>query len=227
VVRAAVRGTPFQEGLYDRPAARRRLTALLADEPPFDLVVVQLVRCAWAAEVVAALRPGTPLLYDAVDSMALHFARAAESSTGPRRWLAAAESERCRRREAWLAGRSRADSEVTARLPFTELRGRVEDLQRQRDEQRRRLETLEASSRRREHELNHALGEMRESGERLRGDLGVAREQLDGTLRELETHKSELASARAELEMWRGWRESFDRKLPVRIYHTLRRLLGR
>lgn len=127
----------------------------------------------------------------------------------------------------WLAGRSRADSEVTARLPFTELRGRVEDLQRQRDEQRRRFEALEAESGRREHELNHALGEMRESGERLRGDLAVAREQLDGTLRELEAHKSELAAARAELEMWRGWRQSFDRKLPVRIYHALRRLLGR
>jgi len=127
----------------------------------------------------------------------------------------------------WLAGRSRVDSEVTARLPFTELRARVEDLQRQRDEQRRRFEALEAASRRREHELNHALGEMRESAERLRGDLAVAREQLDGTLRELEAHRSELASARAELEMWRGWRESFDRKLPVRIYHALRRLLGR
>jgi SAM-dependent methyltransferase len=127
----------------------------------------------------------------------------------------------------WLAGRSRANSEVTARLPFTELRGRVEDLQRQRDEQRRRFEALEAESRRREHELNHSLGEMRESGARLRGDLAVAHEQLDGTLRELGAHARELASARAELEMWRGWRESFDRKLPVRIYHALRRLLGR
>ena len=120
-----------------------------------------------------------------------------------------------------------ADDFLNKPVDKTELRARVEDLQRQRDEQRRRFETLEAASRRREHELNHALGEMRESGERLRGDLAVAREQLDGTLRELEAHRSELASARAELEMWRGWREAFDRKLPVRIYHALRRLLRR
>jgi uncharacterized protein (DUF3084 family) len=61
----------------------------------------------------------------------------------------------------------------------------------------------------------------------LRGDLAVAREHLQGTLRELEAHKTELDSAREELEMWRRSRQAFDRRLPVRVYHSLRRMLGR
>ena len=88
-------------------------------------------------------------------------------------------------------------------------------------------EQLQAQSLAREHELNHQLGETWEAAERLRGDLAVAREHLQGTLRELEAHKTELDSAREELEMWRRSRQAFDRKLPVRFYHAVRRLLGR
>jgi uncharacterized protein (DUF3084 family) len=61
----------------------------------------------------------------------------------------------------------------------------------------------------------------------MRGDLEVAQEHLDGTQRELNAHKTELESARQELEMWRSWREGFDRKLPVRLYRGVLRILGR
>jgi chromosome segregation ATPase len=121
---------------------------------------------------------------------------------------------------AWLGGQSRASSDVAAALPFRSLRQRVDSLS-------QRLHELEQQSRDREHELNHSLGEMRESAARLRGDLAVANEHLAGTLRELEAHRSELDSARTELAMWRAWRQSFDRKLSVRAYQALRRLLGR
>lgn len=109
------RGTPLQEGLYDRAALRRRARGLLTQGAPFDLVVVQLVRCAWAAEVVATASRATPLLFDAVDSMGLHFDRAAEASSGLRRLVLATEAARCRRREAWLADRSRVVTAVSRR----------------------------------------------------------------------------------------------------------------
>ena len=121
---------------------------------------------------------------------------------------------------AWLGGQSRASSDVAAGLPFRSLRHQISSLS-------QRLHDLEEQSLEREHELNHSLGEMRESAARLRGDLAVASEHLAGTQRELEAHRVELSSARAELAMWRDWRQSFDRKLPVRLYHALRRLLGR
>ena len=121
---------------------------------------------------------------------------------------------------AWLGSRSRASSDVAAVLPFQSLRRQVGSLA-------RRLEEEERRRREREHELNHSLGEMRESAARLRGDLAVANEHLAGTLRELEAHKRELDSARAELEIWRRSRQAFDRKLPVRVYPAVRRLLGR
>jgi SAM-dependent methyltransferase len=121
---------------------------------------------------------------------------------------------------AWLGGQSRASSDVAVGLPFRSLRQQVSSLS-------QRLEDLEQRSREREHELNHSLGEMRESAARMGGELAVANEHLAGTLCELEAHRSELSSARTELAMWRGWRQSFDRKLPVRLYHALRRLLGR
>ncbi|PWB67953.1 MAG: hypothetical protein C3F15_17270 [Holophagae bacterium] len=121
---------------------------------------------------------------------------------------------------AWLGAQSRVRSDVAAALPFRSLRQQVDLLS-------QRLRDLEQQRRDREHELNHSLGEMRESAARLRGDLAVANEHLAGTLRELDAHRSELDSARTELAMWRAWRQSFDRKLPVRAYQALRRLLGR
>lgn len=121
---------------------------------------------------------------------------------------------------AWLARQSRVSVEVCAALPLTRLREEVLGVA-------SRLREVEEASRRREVELSGALAEARDVGERLRGDLDFAREHLEGTRRELEAHRAELESARAELQMWREARQAFERKLPVRLVHSVRRLLGR
>lgn len=120
----------------------------------------------------------------------------------------------------WVARQSRTSLEVCAGLPLTRVRDNMLAVAAS-------LRQLEDSSRRREHELGGQLAEARDAGERLRGDLAVAREHLDGTVRELEAHTTELEAARGELQMWRAWHESFERKLPVRLVRRLRRLLGR
>jgi len=79
-------------------------------------------------------------------------------------------------------------------------------------------------------ELEVHKAELSSTRERLQGtlrELDHFREHFHGTLRELETHKAELVTARAEIEMWRRSKEAFERRLPVRLYHALRRLLGR
>ena len=208
-----------------------------------------MVRALWllAAEVI---RSGIdhPWSDDTtVDDLAGHFGELCEIDAGPR------ALERTRSAEIelqhivtgrprndidtdlrWLAGLSRMSSDVTTRLPFTQLRSRVADLQTLvadlqtlAAELRDRTAQIEERSRQREQELNHLAGEAREAAERSRGDLEVAQQHLNGTQRELEAHKAELASAREELEMWRDWRESFDRKLPIRLYHGALRILGR
>ncbi|HOC41998.1 MAG TPA: methyltransferase domain-containing protein [Thermoanaerobaculales bacterium] len=120
----------------------------------------------------------------------------------------------------WLGGQSRASAEVAAGLPFRVLRQQISSLG-------QRLEALTRSSRGRERELDQLLGEAREVAQRLHGDLGLSSEQLAGTLRELEAHRTELAAARAENEMWRGARQAFERRPAVRAFRALRRLLGR
>jgi 2-polyprenyl-3-methyl-5-hydroxy-6-metoxy-1,4-benzoquinol methylase len=120
----------------------------------------------------------------------------------------------------WLARQSRVSVAICAALPLTRLREEVLGVA-------ERLREVEKASRRREAELSSALAQARDSTERLRGELAFAREHLDGTVRELANHKAELDSARAEIEMWRAARQAFERKLPVRLYHSMRRLLGR
>lgn len=127
----------------------------------------------------------------------------------------------------WLGDRSRIDAEVAGTLPFTRLEGRIEDLQTQLRDLLRRHEELAEASRQTEHELNHQLGESRLETERLRGDLVVANEHLEGTRRELEAHQTELAVVREEVVMWRDRQQRFERRLPVRMLRSLQRLLGR
>ena len=74
VISAGARGWPVQEGLFAVPAARGALDRALV-RGPWDLVVVQMVRCGWAADVLASAVPELPMLFDAIDSMALHFRR--------------------------------------------------------------------------------------------------------------------------------------------------------
>lgn len=110
----AAAGLPAQEGLYAGGAAREALERALADGP-WDLVVVQLVRSAWALDVLARRAPDVPVLYDAIDSMALHFRRAASRARPPSSWALRGEAERCARRERELVERAALVTAVARR----------------------------------------------------------------------------------------------------------------
>ncbi len=112
--RAFVAGRPAQEGLYAGRGARRALEQALA-AGPWDVAVIQLVRSAWAVDVLARHAPRTPILFDAIDSMALHFARAADIARWPIAPLVRAEASRCARREAFLVDRARVVAAVARR----------------------------------------------------------------------------------------------------------------
>ncbi|MCU0305661.1 MAG: glycosyltransferase [Thermoanaerobaculales bacterium] len=111
---ALFRGRPAQEGLYATAEARRRLTGALRERRP-DLVIVQMVRCAWAAEVADRETPGLPLLFDAIDSMTLHYQRAASLASPAVAAALRIEADRCRRREGWLVARAALTTAVGAR----------------------------------------------------------------------------------------------------------------
>ena len=112
--RTVLAGRPAQEGLYAGRRARRALERALA-AGPWDVAVVQLVRSAWAVDVLALRAAQTPVVFDAIDSMALHFTRAAETAKGPLARMLRAEASRCARREAWLVDRSRVVTAVARR----------------------------------------------------------------------------------------------------------------
>ena len=102
-VRYAVLGRlAAQEGLYATAAARAAVRRAVSEISP-DLVIIQMVRCAWAAEEVEREAPGTPVLFDAIDAMGLHYERAAETLNPVLRPFARLEASRCRRREQFLA----------------------------------------------------------------------------------------------------------------------------
>ncbi len=127
----------------------------------------------------------------------------------------------------WLRDRSRINSAVAGTLPFTRLEGRIDDLQSQLLDLLKRHRELAETAHDREHELRHELAEASLAADRLRGDLGVATEHLEGTRSELEAHRRELASAGEELDMWRDRQLRFERRLPVRLLRSVQRLLGR
>jgi glycosyltransferase involved in cell wall biosynthesis len=109
---AAASGRPLQEGLYDCAAARRLVAATLRDFAP-DVLVVQMVRCAWATE--HGLVPAPPPLFDAIDAMSLHFGRAAAGAPAVLAPLLRREAARCRRRERSLAAHAGITTAVAAR----------------------------------------------------------------------------------------------------------------
>ncbi len=107
-------GLPIQEGLYATNSGRRAVARTLEQWQP-DLVVVQMVRCGWAGDVVRRLDRGTPVLFDAIDAMGLHFQRASEAVPAVLRGIYRREAARCRSREAILAGRAALTTAVSAR----------------------------------------------------------------------------------------------------------------
>ena len=107
-------GLPIQEGLYATNSGRRAVARTLEQWQP-DLVVVQMVRCGWAGDVVRRSERGTPVLFDAIDAMGLHFQRASEAVPAALRGIYRREAARCRSREATLAGRAALTTAVSAR----------------------------------------------------------------------------------------------------------------
>ncbi len=128
VLRAAVSGLPIQEGLYGSGIARRRFSDALESWRP-DVVVVQMVRCAWAAEAVWNRAPALPVVFDSIDAMGLHFDRAAQAAAPLQAVAYRAEARRCRHRERALVTRARFTVAVSERdltaLAVPAGRGRV------------------------------------------------------------------------------------------------------
>jgi hypothetical protein len=114
VLGALTDGRPLQEGLYDSRAARTTVTRALAEHRP-DVVVVQMVRCGWAADLAAASQPEVPVVFDAIDAMGLHFDRAAAGARWPLQRVYAHEAARCRQRERSLALRAQRSVAVSQR----------------------------------------------------------------------------------------------------------------
>jgi len=128
LMRAAVSGLPLQEGLYDSGTARRVVAGTIETWRP-DVVVVQMVRCAWAAEAVWSSASSVPVVFDSIDAMGLHFERAAEMAAPALAVAYRTEAKRCRRRERVLVTRARYSVAVSERdltaLGAPEGRGRV------------------------------------------------------------------------------------------------------
>jgi len=128
LLQAAVSGFPLQEGLYHSGTARRALSDMLQSWRP-DIVVVQMVRCAWAAATVWKVSSSVPVVFDSIDAMGLHFERAAEGATPALAVAYRTEAKRCRRRERMLVTRARFSVAVSERdlaaLGAPEGRGRV------------------------------------------------------------------------------------------------------
>jgi len=121
-------GRPLQEGLYGLRSARMALGRGL-EAGPRDLAIVQMVRCAWAMDVLQEHSPGVPILFDAIDAMGLHFGRAALERRAPMGPLLRLEAARCRKLEMRMAAAAAVTTAVASRdlkaLGAPEDRGRV------------------------------------------------------------------------------------------------------
>jgi hypothetical protein len=128
LLRAAVSGLPMQEGLYDSGIARQTVSDALGRWQP-DVVIVQMVRCAWAAEAVWNRASTLPVVFDSIDAMGLHFDRAVQAAASLQAMTYRAEARRCRRRERALVTRARLTVAVSERdltaLAVPAGRGRV------------------------------------------------------------------------------------------------------
>jgi hypothetical protein len=114
LVNAIVRGWPAQEGLYWSKTATRCVADAIVGWRP-DVAIVQMVRCGWAAVEIRRRASKLPLVFDAIDSMALHFQRAADSSSAVLGPAYRHEAARCRRREAELVGLATVTTAVSRR----------------------------------------------------------------------------------------------------------------
>jgi glycosyltransferase involved in cell wall biosynthesis len=109
-------GGPVQEGIYDTTKGRRAVAEAMRAMRP-DVVVVQMIRCGWAVDLVRSQSPQTAVLFDAIDAMGLHYDRATRSVHPMLRWLYRFEARRCRRREISLG----AEAELTTAVSMRDL----------------------------------------------------------------------------------------------------------
>ncbi len=107
-------GRPIQESIYRTRSAIQAVRTAVQEHRP-EAVIVQMVRCGWALDVIAAEAPDLPVLFDAIDAMGLHFERAVSGYSLPLQPAARVEAKRCRAREHELAERSDLVVAVTAR----------------------------------------------------------------------------------------------------------------
>jgi hypothetical protein len=114
LVRGGLSGRPFQEGLYDTAASRSAVRGAVESFRP-EVLVAQMVRCAWAVDAARTVDPTLPVVFDAIDSMALHFGRRAAAAPWHLRTMLRIEAARCRRREASLASTACRSVAVAAR----------------------------------------------------------------------------------------------------------------
>jgi hypothetical protein len=128
----------------------------------------------------------------------------------------------------WLSSRSRASIGVATSLPFTGMQRRIARQQEQihaLEEHGRRREEELRELRRREEELQERLSNLGELHQKAHDDLAAARTSLQAMENDFGATRSELQAARAEAELWRSWREQFERRLPVRFFRFVQRLL--
>jgi len=128
LLRAGAAGLPMQEGLYDGGMARQTVSSAVSQWRP-DVVIVQMVRCAWAAEAAWAAAPAVPVIFDSIDAMGLHFDRTADSAPPLQATAYRLEAARCRHRERMLTERAALSVAVSERdlaaLAAPDGRGRV------------------------------------------------------------------------------------------------------
>lgn len=122
-----LRGRPLQEAIFATPMARAMLRSALS-EGDLDLLIIQMVRCAWAMEVCKEEAPDLPVLFDAIDGMSLHYSRWAEGA-GWKSLPVRVEAKRCARREADLVKEASMVTAVARRdldfLGVDDAKGRV------------------------------------------------------------------------------------------------------
>jgi glycosyltransferase involved in cell wall biosynthesis len=128
LLQAAFDGRPLQEGLYDSAAGRQTVLRAIAAWRA-DVVVVQMVRCGWAIDALRGSAPETPVIFDAIDAMGLHFESAARSAPPPMAIVYRREAVRCALRESDLSHAATLTVAVSERdlvaLDVPEGRGRA------------------------------------------------------------------------------------------------------
>jgi len=110
---AFLRGHPLQEAIFETGMAKAMLGSML-EEGGLDLVIIQMVRCAWAMGICRRRAPHLPSFFDAIDAMGLHYGRRAESG-GLSARISALEGKRCLERERQLAANADLVSAVSRR----------------------------------------------------------------------------------------------------------------